>query len=250
MVALTWDPSVRPYYDGVDRGVLYLPSTNGVAWQGLVSIVEKSSDNIDSDYFIDGVRFAITQSLEPFDFTMTAYSYPEEFELCVGQDGIYDNQPSSRFGMSYRTGDAETGQIHLVYNAKAKASDKTYGTISNQTDPLLFVWDVSTVPKHYDLVAPTSHIVIELGEIYDSVKEVLFPILYGSAVTNPRLPDFSELYDLFRDNAALVVIDNGDGTWSATGNDDIVQMLDPTTFQITWSSAVYISEDTYNISSY
>jgi hypothetical protein len=48
---------------------------------------------------------------------------------------------------------------------------------------------------------------------------------------------------------ALLIIDHGDGTWSAIDESDTyITMLDGTTFEIVGADATYLDPDTYNIS--
>jgi hypothetical protein len=64
-----------------------------------------------------------------------------------------------------------------------------------------------------------------------------------------RLPDPQEIFDIFEANSILRVVDNGDGTFTVTGPDDAITMLDDTTFEIDWPSVVVIDSNTYEISS-
>jgi hypothetical protein len=64
-----------------------------------------------------------------------------------------------------------------------------------------------------------------------------------------RLPTPEELLGIFERTALLQVVDNGDGTFTVTGPDEAIQMLDPTTFQIAWPSAVYLDAESYSLSS-
>jgi hypothetical protein len=48
----------------------------------------------------------------------------------------------------------------------------------------------------------------------------------------------------------LIIINNGDGTWTAISNEDgIIVMTDASTFEITSDSAVYLDDDSYTIGS-
>lgn len=64
----------------------------------------------------------------------------------------------------------------------------------------------------------------------------------------PKLPPLSELVELLDSWVLIDVVDNGDGSWSATGPSDVVSLIDNTSFEIRSSSARYIDEDTYEIS--
>jgi hypothetical protein len=72
-------------------------------------------------------------------------------------------------------------------------------------------------------------------------------ILYGNADNEPSLPDPQTVYELFESNTVLKITDNGDGTWTATGPDSVITMLDADTFQIDWPSAILVDGTTYQI---
>ena len=74
-------------------------------------------------------------------------------------------------------------------------------------------------------------------------------MIYESSETSARLPEPQEIFDLFEDASILKITDHGDGSWTAEGPDEAIQMLDATSFEITWPSAVYLSSGTYRISS-
>lgn len=63
----------------------------------------------------------------------------------------------------------------------------------------------------------------------------------------PSLPPLVDLMNFVQSWVLIDVVDNGDGTWSATGPDQVVQMLDSTTFQIETPQAVYLDNDTYEL---
>lgn len=63
----------------------------------------------------------------------------------------------------------------------------------------------------------------------------------------PRLPPLEDLVELINSWVLVEVIDNGDGTWTATGPDEYIRMLDATTFEID-ADATFIDDDTYEIS--
>lgn len=63
------------------------------------------------------------------------------------------------------------------------------------------------------------------------------------------MPGMLEVVAMFENASLLKITDHGDGSWTAEGPDEAIQMLSPTEFEITWPSAVYLSSDTYRISS-
>jgi hypothetical protein len=74
--------------------------------------------------------------------------------------------------------------------------------------------------------------------------------LYGTDTTEPKFPTPSEIIGIYENNALFVVIDHGDGTWTARGPDDWFEMVDPTQFKITTPSAEYIDPETYKVRSW
>ena len=74
-------------------------------------------------------------------------------------------------------------------------------------------------------------------------------MLYGTNFTEPRMPSVSEIIEMFEAHSIMQIIDHGDGTWTAIGPESAIVMLDSTTFQITWPTAIYIDDVTYTISS-
>lgn len=63
-----------------------------------------------------------------------------------------------------------------------------------------------------------------------------------------KLPPLADLVELLNTWVMIDIVDNGDGTWTATGPDDFVRMLDSTTFQISGAAAKLVDADTYEIS--
>jgi len=120
--------------------------------------------------------------------------------------------------------------------------------MSDSTDTSPFSWNISTVPIKMGDVS-SAHLIIDPRFAYPWVIQELEDLLYGSSGNNPYLPPPEEILDLFEDASILKITDHGDGTWTAEGPDEAIRMLDSTTFEITWPSAVYIDSTTYRISS-
>src|SRR4051794_15075031 len=106
MASLVWDQvGERKFETGVNRGVLYPHDGSGVCWNGLISVEDSSSDEVEPIFF-DGLK--INDVLTPGDFTGTlkAYTYPDEFLQYEGiaayHEGVYlTHQPRSTFGLSF-----------------------------------------------------------------------------------------------------------------------------------------------------
>jgi hypothetical protein len=266
MTELTWGNYGERYFEtGVDRGVLYIPGEDGVAWNGLVSVNESPDGGESTPYYIDGVKYANRSAPEEYKATIEAYTYPDEFARCDGSASIDQEskgllatqQGRKPFGFSYRTrlgnDDLATNfgyKIHIVYNALAAPSEKSYQSTSDEPEALSFSWAITTTPIIVSSSgAYGSHLVIDTKTTWPWVVEALEQLLYGTEDTPPTLPTPQELIDLFVDNALLKITDNGDGTWTAEGPDEIITMLNSTEFQIAWPSAEFIDSQSYTISS-
>jgi hypothetical protein len=263
---LSWNDDGERFFEaGVDRGVLYLDDADGVVWNGLISVDENPSGGEAVPYYIDGYKYAQPSSPEEFEATIEAYTYPREFASCDGTEtmanGLFITQQNRKpFGLSYRTqigndveGSGYGYKLHLVYNAQATPSQKTYSSFSDSTEALNFSWDITTRPKRFEDpsfgVKYGAHLVLDSTLIYPWAMEAVEKVLYGTAEEAARLPTPQELLELFVDNALLKITDNGDGTWTAEGPDSIISMLDSDTFEIDWPSATYVNATTFTISS-
>ena len=240
MAKLSWQTQSNRYENGVDRGVFYLGSGAGQAWNGLTSVQESPSGTDRTTRYIDGIKVGQTQRSGEFSGVIEAFTYPEAFH-----DEVLSQRRAKPFGLSYRTMHEDTYKIHVVYNVLLGPSGKVY----DQEDPVPFSWDFTTKPVAVPEAKPAAHFVIETRLAYSWTVQALEDVLYGSDESVASLPDFAGILKIFEDNSILQIIDHGDGTWTAIGPDNVVSMLDATTFQIDWPSAVYISSDTYTVHS-
>lgn len=246
MTRLIWD-GVRNYSTGIDRGVFYPKNAPAVVWNGLTSVKEVTEDIDELVRYIDGIKTMNRVRRGSFSGTIDAYTYPDEFSWYDGLDSnMISSQHRDSFDLSYRSMTADGYQIHLVYNVLVGPSGRAYA----QRDNFTFSWAFTTLETDVPGFAPTSHLVVDVPMAYEEAVSAVEDILYGTDAQNPRLPPPAELIDIFEEHALLQVIDNGDGSFTVIGPDEAIVMLNPTTFEITWPSAIYLSSDTYKISSY
>jgi len=171
-------------------------------------------------------------------------------------NGLYlANQPTQRFGLSYRTkiGNDEDGfeagyYIHILYNLSAAPSDKEYKSISNEPEAVEFQWELSAIPVEVPGFRPTAHLILDSRLMSPTLLADIENTLYGDNVTDASLPSISTLVSFLGDWVIMRITDNLDGTWTAEGPDELITMLSGTEFQITQANAVYLDANTYNIS--
>src|SRR4051795_4893163 len=208
MTVLVWDKAgERRYETGIDRGVLYLTDGSAVVWNGLVSIVESRSRDVQSDY-LDGNKYQERAIPGYYAARLTAFTYPDALDSLVGNAKfapgvtVYD-QPSRMFHLSYRTllGDDINApghgyKIHVVYNLLAIPTDVAAETLSESPTPGAFEWDILGTPLFVDGFRATNHISVDSRELPPIALTGLEATLYGTPTTNPSLPPIGDLLDI------------------------------------------------------
>ena len=196
-----WDgAAARAFELGVDRGMFYPSTGAGVAWNGLINVSEKPSNLTITPYYQDGAKYYNDASTPEFSASVEAYTYPDILQEYTGMlkvyNGLYsDEQPLRPFGLSYRTkiGDGVYGpdifyKIHLVYNALAIPSTRSYGTVNENPEAASFSWELQTLPAAFANYGPTSHLMIDSRKFAAGKLKNLETILYGTSTTSARLP--------------------------------------------------------------
>lgn len=213
---LKWDKVTERFYEtGVEKGVLYRIEegeySKGVAWNGLTSVNESPSGAEPTALYADNIKYLNLVSVEEFEGTIEAYTYPDEFNACQGYvevaPGVVAGQQNhEQFGLSYvtRLGNDEKGseygyKIHLVYGAQARPTEKGYETINDSPDAITFSWEFSTTPVEVaENVKPTATLVIDSSKCDAEKIKALENILYGTDDNEPRLPLPSEVIELMK----------------------------------------------------
>lgn len=261
MPRLGWDAAGARFYEaGVDRGVLYVDGYPGVPWNGLTSVNESPSGGDPKSFYLDGVKYLAIPSAEEFQGTISAFTYPDEFVECNGLDqsraGLFlTHQRRKSFSLTYRTmigsdqSDSFGYKLHIIYNALTSPSEISNESIKDSVDPTDFSWKIACNPPAMSGYRPTSHVIIDSRTTDPSVLSTVEDILYGTDEDSARIPTLDELIAAYDTISTLTVVDNGDGTWTATAPFDVIRMLDSTTFEITAPTAIFIDEDSYTLSS-
>lgn len=218
---LKWDEAGKKQYElGVSRGVLYKkdPVSKkwlGTAWNGLISVSENPDGADEQELWADNIKYGGIRGAEKFSGSIEAYMYPPEFESCDGLaspvPGIsISQQKRDPFCLCYRSeiGNDENSEagyrLHLVYNATATPSEKSYETINDSPDAMTFSWDFDTTPVAVTGYKPTSHLTIDstrfVTEDAKAALAELEAVLYGTAGTSgadAELPLPDDLFAMF-----------------------------------------------------
>lgn len=261
MTRLEWNAPADRFFDaGLDRGVLYPKNGPAVPWNGLTGVDETGAEGA-AVYYIDGRPFLYLPKPKEYEATLKAYTYPDEFSALMGvaevADGMYlDSQLSDSFDLSYRTlvGNGVNGvdhgyKIHLVYNAVVAPQNLAYASMGSEINPIEMSWQIQAVPVRVEGFRPTAHIIVDTRHMSESKIQAIETLLYGDGTTNAAMPTPQVIFDLLSFGDAIIITDNGDGTWTAEGSYENVYMVAPGVFTIENANATDNGDGTFTISS-
>lgn len=207
---------------GCDRGVLYHRNSvtgdydTGYPWNGLTNVTESPSGAESNKQYADNKVYLNILSAEEFNFTIEAFTYPDQFAINDGSaevmPGVTIGQQNRRpFGMSWRTligNDTEMldfgYKIHLAYGALAAPTEKASGTVNESPEASAFSWECSTTPVEVlgtnpitgKPFRPTATLVLDSTKLSPANLSALEDILYGTVGAEPRLPLPTEVFAL------------------------------------------------------
>lgn len=241
---IVWsEVGTRFYESGVDRGVLYPKNGLAMPWNGLISVKEAPTDSEGSSFYLDGIKHQNQQLRGSFAATISAFTYPNELEDEVGP-----------FNFSYRTkigndvDDISHGyKLHLVYNSQLTPFLVDRKTENESVEPVIFSWGLSTTPISIVRNRSSAHLIIDSTKVYSGVMEDFEDLIYGTDEVDPIFPTVEEVLIFFEERALIIITDHGDGSWSAEGPAELIEMLDADTFQINSDGAVFIDTESYTI---
>lgn len=205
MAKLKWDQTgERLYETGIKQGVLY-PMVDGaypvgVPWNGLSAVTESPSGAESTPVYADDTKYLNLLSVEEFGATVEAYTYPPEFDACLGYaelgEGIAIGQQARQvFGMSYKTtvgndvkGNAYGYKLHLIYGASAAPSERNYQTINDSPEAISMSFELTTTPVTVTGKEPTASLTIDSTKTKASVLKALEDALYGTEEKEAYLP--------------------------------------------------------------
>lgn len=213
MSRLIWDAISEKFYEmGTKMGVLYPMKEdgsyeNGVAWNGLTAVTESPSGAEETKLYADDIKYASLRSAEEYDYTIEAYTYPEEWEPCDGSAQVatgvtIGQQKRKGFGFSWVTtvgndvSDEVGKKIHIAWNSTASPSEKSYASINDSPDAITFSWECSTSPVNVSGFRPTSHMEIDCSKLKADTVKAIEDKLWGTENAEATLPTPAEIITL------------------------------------------------------
>ena len=234
MARITWGENESgTYSSGLDRGVLFPGNESSVPWMGLVSVSERYEGSAPEVVYVDGRKVIHTPHAPEFAATLTAYTYPEEFDRFQGYDEIYNGIMAGEqviddvFHVSYRTmiDGGPHYQLHILFNLTATADDLERMTHAEDIDPLEFSWDLQSIPQGFVDSIFLSHLMIDSRKTPPELLKTIEDQLYGTTSTNGSIElvieVISKLVDI-RYNSKWHFVRQDDGVWTLLGPDDSV----------------------------
>lgn len=244
MTRLAWDDDgLKVAETGVSRGAVYPAHYPVSIWAGLTAVNEKP-EGASQAYYLNGEKRFDKESPEEYLASVEAFMFPD----------IIDDESAIFLGFTYRT-ELTDGRyrLHLIYNPRFIVSDYQYTSIDESIDPSEFVWDLITKPIPVYGYAPTSHLILESNADFSNTMQRIEDILYGTEMSEPYWPEVKVIIDMINTSGqsdTLLIIDHGNGLWTAIGPDNIVNYVDDTTFAINAPTVQYLDDDTYTVSSF
>lgn len=203
MARLIWDASgSRLYETGLDRAVIYPKGDPGLVWNGLSRVSQQKSGGELTPYYFDGVIYMLSEGSSNFAAKAEAFTYPDELAM---HDGSYLDEYGARkaFDMTFRTlvGNDLNGldhayKLHFVYNVVATPAEITYRSLSRETDPILFGWDLYARPESVKRFKPTAHLIVDSRDIEPYYLDLLEAYIYGTDLYPALMPTPDEILEI------------------------------------------------------
>lgn len=218
MTKLVWDQiGKRTYETGTDHGILFVQDETGAhlqgeAWNGLTAVTQSPTGGEETALYADNIKYLSLFSVESFEGTIEAYTYPDGFAECDGSKeasaGLrFGQQPRKPFSLVYRSyvgndviGTAAGYKIHILYNLKASPSERAYETVNETPGAITFSWGVTSTPVAIEEEGymPTSVVEIDSTTAPAAKLKALEELLFGTEAKESELPTPDEIITLFK----------------------------------------------------
>lgn len=237
MAVLTWDADgERLFETGVDHAVLYLMNddgtyADGVAWNGITGITESPEGADANDIYADNIKYLSLISKEDWKGTIKAYTFPKQFNECMGNyiiggiagvKGFVGQQTRKKFALSWRSrlgndtlGDQFAYKIHIAWGLSAAPSEMDHATQNDSPEAQEFSWEVSSIPPQTSAKIPVDGTTTEANKIAIQpcahvfvTSKIIIPgqtpttnsnltaledYLYGNSSYNAKVPTLTQL---------------------------------------------------------
>lgn len=182
MARLVWDQQgQKKYQAGVSEGVLFMGAPTGasnipgIPWNGLTKVSQDPDGGDVNSQYADNIKYVSLVGEESTKGTIEAYTYPLEFERCLGHGGLiskgtdgklvyHQNGPlvtqqnKEHFSFAYVTklGNDEKGleyseTLHIIYDNIASPSQKEHETIGDNPEPITLSVEYNSTPVSVDM---------------------------------------------------------------------------------------------------
>lgn len=216
MAKLVWDQiGERLYETGVEQAAIF-PMTGstygaGEAWNGLTAVNESPSGAEATPLYANDKKYAELISNEEFGGTIEAYTYPDGFAACNGEqplvagvEGVTVGQQVRKpFGLVYKTliGNDTEGikhgyKLNIVYNARVTPSEKSNATVNDSPEAQTMSWTFTTTPVDIPGMDASAKITIDSTKIDSAKLTAIEDKIYGTANAEPAFPTPDELVEL------------------------------------------------------
>jgi hypothetical protein len=188
----------------------------GVAWNGLTAVTESPEGAEETALYADDIKYLSMRSAEEFNFTIEAYTYPDEWMQCDGSADLVSGVPGvtvgqqkrRMFGFCYTStvgndteGNDYGEKIHLIYSATASPSERSYETINDSPEAITFSWECNTtaidmpngLKKAAEITIDTTRLNAEGKVALATLKDAI----YGTASTDAYLPTPEAVFTMF-----------------------------------------------------
>lgn len=208
MSKIVWDAQgERKFENGVSKGVLYPMGSDGeygkgVAWNGLITVTESPEGAEPTSLYADNIKYVTLMSVEELNGTIEAYTYPDEFAACNGEESLatgvtIGQQTRQKFALCYQTNigndiNPNAGyKINIIYGCLASPSERANETINDSPDAITMSFEFTTDPVEVAGFKPTSKVVIDSTKITAEKLALIEAKLYGDTTGEPEvlLPD-------------------------------------------------------------
>lgn len=135
-------------------------------------------------------------------------------------------------------------RLHVIHGASMRYISSVRETVNtDDPDATTFVWEVDSIDVVLRSREETdelkgSHLILDSSMIFKWSMRDIENILYDQG----RIPSLDEMFEIFSE-MNLLIIDHGDGTWSAVGHESMIAMLDINEFVITSPTIEFDPED-------